>query len=71
MERLNQKRRPRSGDPCDCAKCRGILQVANTRVKIEVGMRVQYLACSTCGDRPDDNKIIIPLEFAPERKRHS
>lgn len=67
MERLNIGRRPRSGDPCACAKCRGLLQVANTKVKEAEGCRIQYLACNLCAWRPDDNKIVIPLQYAPPR----
>lgn len=39
------------------------LVVTNTRVRPP--NRVQYLACSQCGYRPDENKRVIPLTFAP------
>lgn len=71
MERLNQQRRPQRGDPCQCDNCRGVLHVGNTRPKPAQGVRVQYLECSVCHVRPIDNKIIIPLQFAPEIKRNS
>lgn len=70
MDRLIISRR-KSGDPCDCAKCRGHLEVANTKVKEAAGVRVQYLACDLCAWRPEDNKVIIPLEFAPPRASRS
>jgi hypothetical protein len=66
MDRLIITRR-RSGDPCGCAKCLGKLAVQNTRVKEAAQVRVQYLACDLCNWRPEDNKVIIPLEFAPAR----
>ncbi len=69
MERLNQSRRPQSGDPCGCAKCRGFLKVVDSKVKIDLQVRVRYLGCGECGYRPDDNKQIIPLEYAPQRHK--
>lgn len=44
-----------SGDSCD--KCGGYYVVTNSRVSS--GSRVQYLACRSCGHRPDDNKRIL------------
>jgi hypothetical protein len=67
-ERLNIARKPCSGDRCGCARCKGYLEVANTRVKETAGVRVQYLACNLCSWRPENNKLVIPLEFAPPRK---
>lgn len=69
MERLSQSRRPRSGDPCDCPQCRGVLKVVDSKVKIDLQVRVRYLGCGVCGVRPDDNKVIVPLEYAPMRHR--
>jgi hypothetical protein len=70
MERLNiSRRKSRSGDACQCAKCRGHLKVKTTIVKEDEGVRVQYLACTLCNFKPDDNKIIVPLDFAPPRDR--
>lgn len=71
MERLNiERRKPRSGDRCQCAKCRGHIKVVNTEAKEDLGYRVQYLGCDTCHMRPDDNKVIVPLEFAPPRRKN-
>lgn len=72
MDRLNinrMNRKPRSGDRCGCAKCKGHIKVVNTEPKEDLGYRVQYLGCDTCHTRPDDNKVIIPLEFAPPRRK--
>lgn len=69
MERLSL--RPRSGDKCGCAKCLGFLKVANTIVNHDTGYRVQYLACELCAWRPENNKLVIPLEFAPPRVHRS
>lgn len=70
MNRLNIGRRPRSGDPCGCAKCRGKLKVLNTEAIPEADVRIWYLGCSLCGTRPEDNKRIVPLEFFPRRERN-
>lgn len=67
VERLRIRRR--SGSPCGCSRCRGKLRVANTLVKEAIGVRVQYLACDLCHWRPADNKVIIPLEYAPARRK--
>ena len=64
-------RRPhRPGDACECAACRGRLRVYTTRIVSET-QRVQYLECNLCAWKPDDNKRIVPLEFAPPRQHLS
>ena len=69
MARLNIKRRPRSGDSCQCAKCTGRLRVQTTIVKEEQGVRIQYLSCELCHFKPEQHKVIIPLDMAPPRPK--
>lgn len=64
-ERMQLTRRHRSGDACECDQCRGRLKVVNTEVRLDLDVRIRYLACNDCGWRPEDNKQIVPLEFAP------
>lgn len=69
QKRLSMQRNTRhSGDRCECSACQGFLIVENTRIKREVGVRVQYLACNECGWRPEDNKLVHPLALFPPRK---
>lgn len=72
--RMNLKRRESSepcspGDACDCAKCRGRLKVVNTEPIPSAGVRIWYLACNLCGGRPENNKLVVPLKFFPQRNR--
>lgn len=53
-----------SGDPCP--KCEsGKLIVVDT--KVDGNYRLRYLGCRTCGHRPEDNKMVIPVQYAPPR----
>jgi ssDNA-binding Zn-finger/Zn-ribbon topoisomerase 1 len=54
-----------TGDPCP--KCDGTIVVLNSRPKETY--RVWYLGCGWCGYRPEDNKQIVPLEYAPKRSK--
>jgi hypothetical protein len=47
------------------------LHVGNTIPKPDEGVRIQYLECSVCHVRPEDNKVVIPLELAPYIKRRA
>lgn len=67
LQRLTLNRRSRSGDRCGIPECAGKLEVYSTRVKLNEDVRVQYLRCSRCSWKPSDNKLIIPLDFAPVR----
>jgi len=53
------------GDSCDCADCRGRLKVYATKYREINGASwmIRYLHCNTCGNRPEDNKNLIPPEF--------
>lgn len=52
-----------------CPKCLpGKLRVTNTVVNLKEQTRTQYLCCDVCKHRPEDNKRVVPLQFAPERK---
>lgn len=57
-----------SGD--SCPKCdQGVILVINTVVVN--GLRHRYLGCKCCNFRPENNKQIVPLRFAPGRNsRH-
>jgi len=69
MERLNIKRRHNRGDRCECDGCRGRLTVYTTIVNHDEQRRTQYISCNLCHWKPEDNKLIIPLEFAPPMSR--
>jgi hypothetical protein len=60
-------RRYNSGDRCECAQCQGKLSVYSTHVKPDAGVRVRYLSCDICHWRPVENKVIVPLAYAPRR----
>lgn len=66
--RLKIQRRHNRGDRCECAECRGKLTVYCTIVNEDTGFRTQYIACNSCSWKPDDNKLIVPLEFAPPQR---
>lgn len=61
----------RPGDPCQCAGCAGRLRVYSTRINFVLQRRTRYLCCDACGDCPDGNKWVLPLEFAPVRATSS
>lgn len=48
-----------------CPKCGKPFATLNTQVKGET--RVRYVGCRECKVRPDENKVFIPLQFAPKR----
>lgn len=60
-------RRVQSGDDCPAPGCGGRLHVYHTHCTADA--RIRYLECDRCGWKPDDNKQIVPLEFAPPRRR--
>lgn len=68
LRRLNLTRH-QPGDACECANCKGKLRVQTTRINRSEGVRVRYLSCSFCEWKPADYKLVVPLEFAPPRKR--
>lgn len=63
------ERKPQSGDRCRMPGCGGKLKTYSTRVVADV--RVRYLECDECGYKPLGNKLIIPLRFAPPRRRRA
>jgi hypothetical protein len=69
--RMDMQRRQKltPGEPCGCADCRGRLKVVNTEAVPASGVRIWYLGCNTCHTRPENNKIIVPLEYFPQRNR--
>jgi len=69
MERLNIQRRHNRGDRCECAGCVGKLTVQATIVNEDEQRRTQYIYCNICQWAPDDNKIVMPLEFSPPRSK--
>lgn len=53
--------------PRRCPHClKPAVQVVNSKVAGQ--SRIRYYGCGECGKRPPDNKRIVPLEFAPQRK---
>lgn len=69
--RLSISRRPgrRTGDPCGTDGCGGWLGVYHTHV--EGDFRISYLRCRICHARPADNKLVVPLMYAPRRRRRN
>lgn len=57
----------RPGDKCQQENCEGRLCVYTTRINFALKHRVRYLHCQVCGHKPDGNKWIVPLEYAPSR----
>lgn len=66
-ERYQKSRQPRPGDHCVENGCAGKIEVYSTRVNIIGAVRIRYLACDACRCKPENNKWIVPLEFAPVR----
>lgn len=52
-----------------CQNCGRQLVTVNTQVRGD--SRVRYLGCRVCKLRPEDNKRIIPLQYAPRRATSS
>lgn len=61
------RKKVRLDDPCPVRGCTGRLGVYSTRITDDGASRVQYLACRVCGHRPEENKVIMPIEFSPPR----
>ena len=62
---------PQPGDDCGNADCAGHLVTVNTRIDREAQTRTRYLGCRTCGYRPSNNAIVVPLQFAPPRPKRN
>lgn len=58
----------KSGETCTENGCGGRLVVYTTRINFAQKVRVRYLRCGKCGNLPDGNKWIVPLEYAPPRQ---
>lgn len=56
------------GQACGKPGCRGYLKTYKTRPLSKIAFRKRWLECSECGDRPDDNTMLVPLAFAPRRQ---
>lgn len=59
--------RKKTGDPCPEDGCPGALQIRNSFLRGNV--QYAYLACSICGHRPDDNKVIRAAHEVRRRNR--
>lgn len=57
-----------SGDPCPACAA-GRLCVYHTHVvdRGEASYRLRYLWCGVCHHTPAENKVQVPLRFAPSR----
>lgn len=55
------------GIPPLCAHCGDVLVVVNSKIQGE--FRIRFYGCRRCGHRPDENKQVVPLEYAPPRRR--
>lgn len=56
--------KPQSGSHCPI--CPGKLQVVNTKVIART--RVRYLGCRSCGHRPEQNIVCVPLGTSVSRQ---
>jgi hypothetical protein len=66
MEDRTQPQGSRYGD--DCPQC--VVGTIGVLKSVVFGKyRHRYLGCRACGFRPQDNKQIVPVEFAPERPK--
>lgn len=52
-----------SGDKCQ--RCGHYYVVVDTDVRGD--NRIRYLGCRKCGHKPEHNKVIVPLRYAPLR----
>lgn len=64
---MAERTRLNAGDKCPNCK-RGVIGVLNS--KIHGDNRYRYLGCRACNFQPTPNKLIVPLAFAPARKKH-
>ena len=66
MLMVAEKHKYQQGD--DCPLCHdGQLIVVQTIVGMR--FRHRYLGCNACGKRPENNKLSVPIEYAPPRKK--
>lgn len=55
-----------SSAPLGTCHCGGRFHVYWTKI-ISALSRARYYRCRRCGHRPENNKLIVPLELAPPR----
>lgn len=60
---------PRPGDKCSQEGCSGKIGVYSTRINFASGVRIRYLCCDACRHAPEDNKWVVPLQYAPQASR--
>lgn len=58
-----------SGENCNVRGCIGFMKTYKTQVLIAAGYRVRSLECNVCRNRPEGNKVTVPLKFAPIQPR--
>lgn len=51
-----------------CPNCGKTFATLNTRVVGDT--RIRYVGCRECKVRPKDNKVYVPLQYAPRRECH-
>lgn len=52
----------------DCPQC--VVGVIGVIKSVVFGKyRHRYIGCRACGYRPENNKQIVPVEYAPERPK--
>ncbi|MEX2141608.1 MAG: hypothetical protein WD894_20245 [Pirellulales bacterium] len=49
-----------------CPTCHRYVTVANS-VLLDGERRKRYYACPSCGWRPENNTVVVRVEFAPQR----
>lgn len=63
-QKMNQQHQPLYYTGVECPMlCGGKMKVANSRVRGRY--RIRYHQCDNCGHRPENNKLIIPIQHAP------
>lgn len=55
------------GAPCPRDSCDGTLKCVNSVPTGDGRYMQRYYACNVCGCRPEDNKRIIPIQYAGRR----
>lgn len=48
-----------------CPHCNKPFSTIDTKVR--GSSRIRYIGCRACKTRPDSNKVVIPLQYAPVR----
>lgn len=64
---VRRKRGDGQGNQCPVRGCEGHIHVYHTHIEQTETYRIRYLRCDKCGHKPEGNKVIVPLRYAPPR----